>query len=571
MMGFLNWSYKMLIDKSFDLKENLLLNKTLKPLNQNELEELLRIQNLDVSEFSEADVREEIINPIIKILGYSKGEFSSVDREKHVRFLGKTSKYLDYSCTVFKENFWIIEAKKPLKKEHFGYKEFSQALEYSIHPEINASIIVLCDGLIIELFDRDENVESPLLSFKVNDLVKDFDNLRKILSPINIWFFYKRKVLKAIDKAFEKEFNQSRLNEFLASVDRRFDSKKSQILKNFQATKFEDKNYADKILDANLDEIVDIYFYFSHNLSALNNMNALLLEEFKKSKFPVIFKIFPDEYKLINEDYCSCALSFLLTLELHEKTIFWAPSWLKGDGNEGHVEVESLIKKLIKLMLNYFDDDLNRKLILIANNSWRRLSKILYVLSPELSKTSELKHLWTRVNSSEFSWEQILTSPKRNILIDVDNLALLQTRQFVREFSINDGYDFKTHSAKEFIKKLWELEQKALMSYPNYKELLDELDLGEILPTECIGVSYDYLGHIALCILKRIPKWEKYLVDNHKKELIELGILESWAAKEILDKFDIKFDKIKRDEILSERFFFGDSETQNFLSKSYYY
>lgn len=107
----------MSVDKSFDLRENLLLNKTLKPLNQNELEELLRIQNLDVLEFSEADVREEIINPIIKILGYSKGEFSSVDREKHVRFLGKKSRYLDYSCTVFKENFWIIEAKKPLKKK----------------------------------------------------------------------------------------------------------------------------------------------------------------------------------------------------------------------------------------------------------------------------------------------------------------------------------------------------------------------------------------------------------------------------------------------------------------------
>ncbi|WP_445406868.1 hypothetical protein [Acinetobacter seifertii] len=556
----------MLVDKSFDLKENLLLIKTLKPLNQNELEEILRIQNLNVLEFSEADVREEIINPVIKILGYSKGEFSSVDREKHVRFLGKKSKYLDYSCTVFKENFWIIEAKKPLKKEHFGYKEFSQALEYSIHPEINASIIVLCDGLIIELFDRDENVESPLLSFKVNDLVENFDNLRKILSPINIWFFYKRKVLKAIDKAFEKEFNQRRLNEFLDLVDRRFDSKKSQILRNFQNTKFEDKNYEDKILEADLDEIVDVHFYFQHNLNAIDNMNTILLREYNKAQFSVIFKIFPEEYKVVNEDYFSSALSFLLRLELQGEMIRHVPSWMKNDGK---LEVEDLIKKLIQLMLNYFADDINRKLILIANNSWKRLIKILYVLSPELSKTSELKHLLTRISTSEFSWNQILTSPKRNILIDVDNFGLLQTHNFIREFAIKDGYEFKTQSAKEQIKELWKLEKKALIAHPNYKELLDELDLGGFFPAESMGVSFDYLGHIALCILKENPKWEKYLVDNHKKELIELDILGSWAAKEIVDKFDIRYEKISRDNILSERFFFGDSEMQNFLSKSY--
>jgi len=560
----------MSVDKSFDLRENLLLNKTLKPLNQNELEELLRIQNLDVLEFSEADVREEIINPIIKILGYSKGEFSSVDREKHVRFLGKKSRYLDYSCTVFKENFWIIEAKKPLKKKNFGYKEFSQALEYSIHPEINASIIVLCDGLIIELFDRDENVESPLLAFQVSDLVENFENLRKILSPINIWFFYKRKVLKAIDKAFEKEFNQARLNEFFDLVNRRFDSKRGQILKNFQSTKFEDKDYAEKILDADLDEVVDVYFYFMHNLNALNNMNIILLDEFDKSQFPVIFKIFPDKYKLINENYFSCALSFLLRLESHEKTIHWAPSWMKGDSNASKIEVEDLIKKLIKLMLSYFEDDLNRKLILIAHNSWNRLIKILYVLSPELSRTSELKHLLTRISSSEFSWDQILTSPKRNILIDVDNLALLQTHQFIRKFSIKDGYEFKTQSAKEFIKKLWELEKKALISHTNYKELLDELDFGEIFPAESIGVNFDYLGHITLCILKDYPKWAKYLIDQHKKELIELYVIGSWAAKEILDKFDITPEEISRDKVLSERLFLGDNEMQSFLYKSYW-
>ncbi|WP_171497925.1 hypothetical protein, partial [Acinetobacter guillouiae] len=436
----------------------------------------------------------------------------------------------------------------------------------SIHPEINASIIVLCDGLKIEVFDRDENVESPLIAFKVVDLLLNFDDLRKILNPINIWFFYKRKVLKAIDKAFEQEFNQNRLNEFLELVDRRFDSKKSQILKNFQNTKFKDKNYADKILKADLDEIVDIYFYFSNNISALNNINTVLLKKISEAPFPVILKIFPEKYKLFNEDYFSCALSFLIKLESEDKVLNWVPSWIKND--EGG-SVEEVIKKLIKLMLNYFNDDLSRKLILVANNSWNRLIKIFYVLSPELSKPSELRHLLTRVDCSEFSWDQIVTSPKRNILIDIDRFGMLQTCHFVREFSENNGYEFKTHSAMEYIKQLWSLERKILSSHPNYKELLKELDLGEIFPSECKGISFDYLGHIALCILKKNPKWSRYIVDFHLKELIELANLNSWAAHQILDQYGIQAEEMNKEKILSERLFFGNSEMQAFFASSY--
>ncbi len=50
-------------------------------------------------------VREEIINPILRIMGHRKGDFSSVDREKHISFAGKTSKYIDYNLTLWESNF----------------------------------------------------------------------------------------------------------------------------------------------------------------------------------------------------------------------------------------------------------------------------------------------------------------------------------------------------------------------------------------------------------------------------------------------------------------------------------
>lgn len=80
----------MLIDnKNFDVVEGLLTQKKLPQMNSIELAELVRIQELDVTGYTEADVRAEIIDPIIRILGYRKGDYSSVDREKHISFLGQ--------------------------------------------------------------------------------------------------------------------------------------------------------------------------------------------------------------------------------------------------------------------------------------------------------------------------------------------------------------------------------------------------------------------------------------------------------------------------------------------------
>ena len=70
----------MLIDSEFDIRTALLTHKNLSPLTPIEEDRLKKIQSLDVHGFSEADVREEIITPILEILGYRKGQYSSLDR-----------------------------------------------------------------------------------------------------------------------------------------------------------------------------------------------------------------------------------------------------------------------------------------------------------------------------------------------------------------------------------------------------------------------------------------------------------------------------------------------------------
>ena len=62
----------MMLSQSTALND-LLLDKALTPLNVMDVNELERIQRLDVTGFTEADVRAEIIDPILRMLGYRKG------------------------------------------------------------------------------------------------------------------------------------------------------------------------------------------------------------------------------------------------------------------------------------------------------------------------------------------------------------------------------------------------------------------------------------------------------------------------------------------------------------------
>lgn len=558
----------MLIDKSFNIREGLLLHKNISPLSQQHIEDLTTIQNLDVTGFNEADVRGEIIDPIIRILGYKKGLFSSVDREKHIRFLGKTHKYIDYNFTLWRENFWIIEAKKPSKDESFGYSELSQATEYSIHPEINASVIVLCDGLKLEIFDRDEDLESPVIAFKIRDILENINSLRMILEPEQIWFFYKRRVLKSIDKAFESEFNQQRVNEFLNIVENRFRGKRGQILKNFQSAEFAEKDSASEVLKASIDDIIDGYFFFFQPVPTMDSMNKVLIDHcVQKRDFDVIFKIFPEEYRDSNDAFYSNALSFLIQLEREKNTLNWMPSWLVSGGEK---TVESAIKGLIKNSLNYFRDDEPRKIILLASTAFRRLFKILLVVNPQINQSSEIQHLLTRVNESEFSWDQILSTPKRNMIIEIDRLSLMATDKFVKNYTVGK-YKFNSALAKQNLLKLWHLEKMILEKTPDYHQLLKEKDLGELHPTESSSVVYDNLGHNCLCVLNMNEKWKKYILKNHIEEILTLSEIGSWAARKILESENISDNKPAISTKLSERFFIGNDELQHSLKSLYGY
>lgn len=140
-------------------------------------------------EFKEDSVREEIIAPILKELGYSAFGDNKIIRSKNLKhpyiYFGtkKENIYIipDYLLQVADRNVMIIDAKSP-KENILKGKNPEQAYSYSIHKEIRVDRYCLCNGTELAIFDVNEI--DPIFYSKMVDLEKNWDELYKIASPL---------------------------------------------------------------------------------------------------------------------------------------------------------------------------------------------------------------------------------------------------------------------------------------------------------------------------------------------------------------------------------------------------
>lgn len=442
-------------------------------------------------------------------------------------------------------------------KSQFGYDELSQAVEYAAHPEIEAALVVLCDGLKLDIFDREQNLEEPLLRVSVSNLTDKFEDLRKLLCPMQIWFFYRRGIIRAIDRAFEHEGNQNRVNEFKKIVEYRLNEKRSQILDNFRSMKLTERDsYEAHLSKATIDEIIDIHFFLGQSLPCITAMIENLVTACKaQSTFHVLYRVFPDEPRDTNDYFYMHALAFLIKIEEDKLDVNWLPTWLSvGDRSDTH----KAIQHLIELCLTHFNNDQARKTILLVANTFRRIFKILAVILPHQKQFAEVEHLVTRYSGPEFCWEQVLSSRERNVILGWDRLCMLSTAKFVKDFS-KENRAFNKHLAKQALQEMWSFEGTILSAVPDYLQLLKECAFGETHSTEASGVVYDSLGHDCLCILSNNEKWTNYVLNNHLVEIKTLANIGSWSARKLLGE-NIKSSSSQKvdKQLLADRFFFGD-------------
>jgi DNA modification methylase len=149
--------------------------------------------NLDFSSishnpnFKEDSVREVIILPILKELGYNQ---SDIDRSKTLSHpylkIGSNKKIPiklipDYSIKVSNNYAWVLDAKSP-DQDISNYDNIEQVYSYSTHPEIRSTYFALCNGLFFSLYRR-ESTNEPILLFNLDEIEFYWEKLNLFLSP----------------------------------------------------------------------------------------------------------------------------------------------------------------------------------------------------------------------------------------------------------------------------------------------------------------------------------------------------------------------------------------------------
>lgn len=550
---------------SLSIESMLLNSKALSPISDETRLSLAKVAKLDVASYSEADVRAEVIDPIVRALGYEKQTYFSLEREKHLKIMNKDL-FIDYNMTLMQENFWVIEAKKVKRKVlRFSETEVRQALMYAVHPEINAALLVLCDGRILHVFDREESLTAPILTIEIKNLVRDFDTIRAVLSPWQAWFFEKRRVLRLIDKVFDREPNMNRLHEFRSLVDDRLAMKRSIVLRNYQelAPNLNLDEHSAYLENLHYAELIDLHFFLRHSGSETNAISRGLVEQCSPDPFQVLVKIFPDLPRATNDKYWGGALHFLLTLEASVQKVNWLPAYLLDSDNSR--ATASAVKCLIALCLSNFSDDQGRQCVQLYAASARRFAKQNLISQPGTQEMAKLRHAFVRHNVDELSFAQFVASPAGQLGNMLNSLEQVLTQRMVAECKDDRG-KFDVAKARQRVRDSWRQERMMLGDGAQYRAAREAMDFSE-MPWSEGSIAYDNLGHLCLCVIEAFPQWKAYTLAEHKADVQRLMRYGSWQAKAWLESESMSSRRSVQD--LADTFFFGDSETLQGLASGY--
>lgn len=164
-------------------------------------------QLLNSAEFKEDAVREELINPILKQLGYKAYGHNRIVYSKTLSHpfvkIGSQKRQInivpDYLFEINGKYSWVLDAKAPDENILLG-DHIEQVYSYSIHPDINADIFALCNGKEFVAYSKDKR--EPLLFFQLSEIDKHWEEIEKLLSPDK---FIEKLILQEHVTKYEKK------------------------------------------------------------------------------------------------------------------------------------------------------------------------------------------------------------------------------------------------------------------------------------------------------------------------------------------------------------------------------
>ncbi|MBI5675864.1 MAG: type I restriction enzyme HsdR N-terminal domain-containing protein [Nitrospirae bacterium] len=137
-------------------------------------------------DFKEDSVREVIILPILKELGYRQKDIVRSKRLQHPFLKIRNKKrpinlIPDYVLKVEENYAWVLDAKAPDQKLTDS-DNLEQVYSYASHPEIRSTYFALCNGREFALFRREQD-NKPVLNFALNEIEHYWDKMKMFLSP----------------------------------------------------------------------------------------------------------------------------------------------------------------------------------------------------------------------------------------------------------------------------------------------------------------------------------------------------------------------------------------------------
>jgi len=146
---------------------------------------------LNDPEYKEDSVREDLISPILKGMGYGSSGERKIVRSRRLKHpfisVGSKRKKLelvpDYLLEVHGKAAWVLDAKSPTE-DLDSSKHLEQAYSYAIHPEIRVPYFSLCNGHRFVLYHVSK--PRPILDFNLIETAAYWENLLRLLAPHNV-------------------------------------------------------------------------------------------------------------------------------------------------------------------------------------------------------------------------------------------------------------------------------------------------------------------------------------------------------------------------------------------------
>lgn len=476
------------------------------PLTEAEKVQLDRLSKLNFEGWSEADVREEFIVPLLTLLGYRKDLDYSVSREESFRLnplflqVGRDRIKLDYICSVRKQKFWIIEAKpggdRTTRIPQLSQEDIAQAHFYSLHPSIDAAYFVVTNGWHIQLYDREAVNEGllPLLEFKHSDLPIEFAKLDAVIGASQLLYNLKQQILRRAELTLSAEVHLGRLDEFVQAIKMSMNKIRPTVLENFRKNARVQEEARRELLtsmlnSAPLDLIASTWFMASSTKGFMRLSAEILARRVLDSPTRYLFMsnlLLVEQTRAVRIPYYYNVLEFLIALQRLDPTFT----------HQGEM-IQSIIEKWSDMILFHFWHRKDLRYMWFAEGLIGRIAIRLVFLSPEvrnaiLSKTHSQIYF---APEEEVAW--MGPSPAGNVIELVEQVITVTLANFVDTYMSDESV--KEALVKEELTRLTKLVD-TIERNDNYRQVRSELgsSWSELRFYESTNVTFDALSS-AVC------------------------------------------------------------------------